>query len=261
MLFGFTILGARYNREQLGGTLLILIGVAVAIVPDFTGNTSQPTKNVWYSVLIFAMNPLPTSLAYTLKEKYFKSHKIDVFWLTTMVSWSQLAITWVFVPLLALKYFGGTPLSDIPSVFRDGAKCFIGDSSIPVYDGDKIIGYCGAHVPLYTMLFSVTGFITGICSLYIVSHGSAMLNLIGSAIQLPLTNLSYCIPAFMGKDTESFSPTDLAALIWVLAGFLLYSLFPNESEPAEGNNDENQDECEGKCEETHDEENHQPLIN
>jgi hypothetical protein len=47
---------------------------------------------------------------------------------------------------------------------------------------------------------------------------------------LPLSNLSYSLYFIMGKDTERFSPSDLAALVWVLAGFLLYSLFPNKSE-------------------------------
>lgn len=34
----------------------------------------------------------------------------------------------------------------------------------------------------------------------------------------------------MGNDTERFSSADLAALLWVLAGFLLYGLFPNKNE-------------------------------
>lgn len=67
---------------------------------------SSGNKNVWYSVVIFTASVVPMGLSSVLKEKFFKKNLVDVFLLTACVSWSQLALTWVFVPLLSLKDFG-----------------------------------------------------------------------------------------------------------------------------------------------------------
>ena len=52
-----------------------------------------------YSVVIFAAADIPTSLSFVFKEWSFKSAHLDVFFLTACVSWMQLAIVWLFLPL------------------------------------------------------------------------------------------------------------------------------------------------------------------
>jgi len=71
---------------------------------------------------------------------------LDIFYLTVWVSWIQLVISWVFVPVLSLPGFGGVSLDDIPSVFKNGFLCFTGDSSIPVTGGTQ--DYCSSKFRL-----------------------------------------------------------------------------------------------------------------
>jgi len=160
IIFSYFILAHRYNIWQILGTGGILVGVVLAIVPSFLSGSSQ--NIVWYSVIIFTSSNVPAAMSATVKEKYFKQAFIDIFWLTTLVSWLQLVLTWVFVPLLSLPDFGGTPLSEIPSILSDGAKCFFGNPTIPVYNNNHIIGNCSYSVPIYTMAYSLSGFFAGI---------------------------------------------------------------------------------------------------
>lgn len=133
----------------------MIAGASLAVIPSITDNTKY-----WYSVLIYTSNNVPAGLSYVAKEYYFKasvldkflfdeddSHNLfcqnlDIFYLTTFVSWIQLVISWVFVPILAIPGFGGVSLEDIPSIFKDGFLCFIGDSSIPVTGGTQ--NYCSS---------------------------------------------------------------------------------------------------------------------
>jgi len=110
----------------------------------------------------------------------------------------------------------------------NGAKCFIGDTSIPVYDDQNIVGYCDIYVPLWTMLYSITGFLQGIAALFIISNGSAVLYMIAQSIQLPLANLAFNLTFIMGADTEPFSFWNLGGLGLVVIGFFLYSFFGKE---------------------------------
>jgi len=110
----------------------------------------------------------------------------------------------------------------------DGAKCFIGDTTIPVYDNELIVGYCNLNVPLYTMLYSISGFLQGIAALFVIKQGSAVLYVIATAIQLPLANLAFNLDFIMGPDTEPFSWWNLGGLGLVVIGFFFYSLFGKE---------------------------------
>jgi CRT-like, chloroquine-resistance transporter-like len=146
------------------------------------------------------------------------------------ISWCQLFIVWVFVPLLSLHGFGGTPLHDIPMVFRDGFRCFIGDTTIPVYNGDEVTGYCSPFVPRVTMLYSTLGFLAAIFQLLILRYGSAVLMVIASAVILPLSNLAFSIEWVMGDQVEPFSYYDVGGLVLVLFGIILYRWFQIKSQ-------------------------------
>lgn len=49
--------------------------------------------------MIFAAADIPTSFSFVFKEWAFKKAHLDVFFLTACVSWMQLAIVWLFLPL------------------------------------------------------------------------------------------------------------------------------------------------------------------
>ena len=47
---------------------------------------------------------------------------------------------WYTRCLQQLPGFGGIKLDRIPEALTDGARCFVGDTSVPVFDGDTITG-------------------------------------------------------------------------------------------------------------------------
>ena len=207
------------------GASVIIAGAVLAIMPLFVGDQHEGdgTSVAWYSVVIFVGAQVPASLSGVCKQVLFdKDANMDIFYLTCLVSWTQLASTWLFVPILSLPSFGGIPLSDIPEVFRNGARCFIGDDSIPVEKHGKIIGHCSDFTPRVTMIFSVSGFLAGIFQLLILKEGGAVIMVICQAIALPLANMAFSVRAIMGSQVEDFSWYDVGGLLLVLAGFVTY---------------------------------------
>ena len=53
-----------------------------------------------------------------------------------------------------------------------------------------------------TGLASCTGFFAGIFQLLVVKHGSAALMVVGFAITVPLSDVAFAIPAFMGSEAK-----------------------------------------------------------
>ena len=49
---------------------------------------------------------------------------------------------------------------------------------------------------------AVAGFFAGIFQLLVVKHGSAALMVVGFAITVPLSDVAFAIPAFMGADAK-----------------------------------------------------------
>jgi len=106
---------------------------------------------------------------------------------------------------------------------------FFGDTSIPIYNQTMgIVGYCNYTAPLFTVTYSITGFLMGVCALYVISKGSAVLYVFATAFQLPLANLSFSVPFIMGNDTEPFSWWNVGGLVLVVVGFIVYGYFTAE---------------------------------
>lgn len=228
LVIAYFVLHQRFGSWQLFGAFTIVGGTVLAITPLFTNN-GKSHHAVWYSVIIYACSQIPASMSGVFKEVAFKAAVLDVFYLTAMVSWTQLFISWVFVPILSLESFGGIPLDEIPSVFQDGFRCFMGDESIPVHREGMIDGHCSSYVPRVTMMFSVSGFFSGIFQLLILKNGSASLMVLCQAIGIPIANMAFTIRAVMGSQVEPFSWYDIGGLAMVVLGFVIYRRATNPS--------------------------------
>jgi hypothetical protein len=149
------------------------------------------------------------------------------------VSWSQLVLTWIFVPLLSLQGFGGIPMSKIGFVFQNGFQCFIGNKSTPIFnDKMEVIGHCSPSVAITTMIFSTSGFIAGILFLNVTKRQTAVLTTIITAATVPLVNVAFSVRFIMGDETLPFSYMDIIGLVLVVVGFVLYSIFDEKKKTA-----------------------------
>eukprot|EP00656_Telonema_subtile_P007462 TRINITY_DN13500_c0_g1_i6.p1 TRINITY_DN13500_c0_g1~~TRINITY_DN13500_c0_g1_i6.p1 ORF type:complete len:386 (-),score=61.79 TRINITY_DN13500_c0_g1_i6:27-1184(-) len=230
MAFSAAFLRTRFSVRQVLGACLVVLGASLAIFPElFKGSCNC---KVGY-VIIYFLSDVPQSASQVYKDYAFKKGDLNVFYLTCVVSWFQLAMTWAYLPLQTLDALGGFDMSSIPEVFSDGFKCFLGNTDIPVYNSDHLVtGYCGSHVPAITMVFSIAGFTAGILQLIVMKKGSATLSVLTSAVALPLSDLAFNWPALMRLievDVTSFSWYNLGGVSLVVVGFLAYSL--RESAP------------------------------
>lgn len=255
MLFSMCLLGSSYRLLQILGAVLVVIGSSMAIVPDLFGGELPDLAGKAGYVIIFFCSDVPYALAAVYKDFAFKTAALDVFYLTATVSWAQLVISWCYLPLLSIPALGGQELSTIPASLVDGAKCFFGDTSVPVYNSDGLItGYCGLSTTLVTFCFSISGFLSGIMTLYIMKMGSATLYVLASALALPIANLSFSVAPLMaavGLESEPFSWYNAVGVVMVVIGFVAYALVEQSAASEEGvaplldGDDDSESSCHG----------------
>eukprot|EP00658_Telonema_sp_P-2_P023278 TRINITY_DN1931_c0_g1_i16.p1 TRINITY_DN1931_c0_g1~~TRINITY_DN1931_c0_g1_i16.p1 ORF type:complete len:387 (-),score=77.09 TRINITY_DN1931_c0_g1_i16:136-1296(-) len=226
MAFSAVFLRSRFSPIQILGAIAVVGGASLAIFPVLFGGSCHCAAGY---VAIFFLSDIPQSGSQVYKDYAFKSGiDLNVLYLTCVVSWFQLGITWMYLPLQSLPQLGGFDLASIPEVFSDGLSCLMGDSSIPVVDKDNMVtGECGLNVPLVTLIFSISGFMEGIFALLVMKQGSATLSVLTSAVRLPLSDLIFCWPAVMtlvSVHPSSFSWYNLGGLALVVAGFVGFGL-------------------------------------
>ena len=230
MIFAFVLVRARYTPLQMLGAFLVIGGAAAGALAHFEAK-SHRTANapsdgaVLFAVLLYTSSFIPNALSNVLKQRYIQDEGIHIFQLATFVSWLQLPLSWIYVPILSLRSFGGVALSQIPAVLSDGARCFFADKSIAIHNAaGHVIGHCSIDVPIVTLLFSTSGFAAGILSLFLVKKASATVMVVAQACALPLANLLFSVHFIMRSQTEPFSYVDIIGLLLVILGFLLFSI-------------------------------------
>lgn len=226
MIFSFFIFGARFSAKQMTGAGLVVLGACMAVLPEiFAG--AEAARHVGYAIVFFSAD-IPQALSAVYKDFAFKSGELDVFYLTAVVSWVQLFVSWVYLPLLSLPALGALDLSSIPQVVSGGAACFLGDSSTPVYDAAGMVtGYCSRSTTLITFTYSLSGFAAGICQLYIMKLGSATLYVLSVALAVPISNFCFDIPFLMeavGLTAAAFSWWNAVGVAMVVSGFTMYAI-------------------------------------
>jgi drug/metabolite transporter (DMT)-like permease len=124
MIMSALTLRIKYTFVQYSGAALIVVGALFAGVTS-AGSQSGQTTIIGLVVLIASL--VPGSYSNVYKESNLKSEAMDVYYLTTYVSWWQVLIGFAFCPLLSMPGLGGLPLTEIPNNVRDGWRCFLGE--------------------------------------------------------------------------------------------------------------------------------------
>ena len=103
-----------------------------------------------------------------------------------------------------------------------GWSCFLGR------EVDGYLCHVAPHPWVVFLLYVVVNFAYNVLLLLITKEGSALLLVIASALSLPITNLVFTLPLFMGKEAEQWSWWTVSGLLVVVVGFLLYSLVTDD---------------------------------
>eukprot|EP00615_Pteridomonas_danica_P008497 CAMPEP_0114363230 /NCGR_PEP_ID=MMETSP0101-20121206/26395_1 /TAXON_ID=38822 ORGANISM="Pteridomonas danica, Strain PT" /NCGR_SAMPLE_ID=MMETSP0101 /ASSEMBLY_ACC=CAM_ASM_000211 /LENGTH=378 /DNA_ID=CAMNT_0001509737 /DNA_START=312 /DNA_END=1445 /DNA_ORIENTATION=+ len=224
IVMSYFFLGETVNKSQGLGSTAIVLGTAVSVLPAIL-NPNLHSATTVTGVLIYLCGIIPTSASNVYKEAAFRTGNdlhVDIYLLSALVAVFQVIFGFMFIPILALPGFGGIPLAEIPNQLRYGFYCFLGQNSLP---GDHC-GYTNHWFQGSTaamLIYCVINFGYNVLSLLVTKYGSATLMVVSAALALPITNLAFSWKFLMGDYVESFSDADVAALVIVVFGFLVYS--------------------------------------
>jgi hypothetical protein len=223
MVAAFFYLRARFPLGKIGGAVVIMGGVGIALIPLFLKKGVSTVTFRWYSTLIYFSNNIPQALSNVTKEKAFSSVPMDVYYMGSWVSWFQLIVSLLLMPVTVLPGFGGIPFEQMPQQFVDGFKCFLGFT-----DMSNTAGHCHLNF-VYTTAYILINFAYNILILLVTKHAGATVFTLAFAIRLPITQMLYTWKVVMGSNHEPFYWEDIVALIVVLIGFGIYSSISSPS--------------------------------
>ena len=226
MVSAYAFIHTKFQGFQIWGSCLIILGAIVASSDYFfvsggdDDQSAQTTRGHPVAIMIFIMSILPSAFSNVYKEKCMKEDDMNEVHTTTFVSFWQILVGFAFLPILALPSLGGVPPNQMWSQLGAGWVCFWEGENLNDPDDDS----CEASFVVF-IVYIVINFIYNFMLLIITKRGSAVLLVISQALSLPVTNITFSIPAVMGKDAEALSINDLMGLVLVCIGFLIYSGF------------------------------------
>lgn len=217
MVLSYIFIGSVFGKFQIWGSCLILIGAVVAssnFLERSQGNVNVSSA----STLLYVLSVIPGSMSNVYKDVKMKSEDLDEIHTSTMVSYYQVLIGFLFLPLMSLPLLGGLSAGDMALQITDGYQCMLGNNPVPDMD-------C-SNAAFYLFLYITVNFVYNLLVLVMTKRGSAVLLVMAGALSLPVTNIAFSIPAIMGPlDVEPLTIGDLVGLVLVALGFLTYSGF------------------------------------
>jgi drug/metabolite transporter (DMT)-like permease len=229
MIAGWIFLEHTPTLRQVLGAVVIFCGAGVVLLPhimqistpngtESSQHTSESTRNAHLMTLmasvVYASSNIPMSASYTYKEHGFKNLKVHVIYLTQWVSIYQLVWGFLLLPLQQIPGLGsenGLTLDQSVQSLQSGWRCFTHEN--PGCAERNAMGLLTGYI--------LTNFAFNLMGLYLVKHGSSVLNAISYAIILPLTVISFTLP-ILGAYQEEFNWDTIAGLVVVLLGFFIW---------------------------------------
>lgn len=113
MLFSLFFLGSSFEQYQIWGSVLILLGTVLASSDYFFGSENEADDapdvgNVILtaSIVLYFISVIPSGFSNVYKERKMKEMDMNEVHISTVVSFWQLWIGFVFLPLLSLPQLG-----------------------------------------------------------------------------------------------------------------------------------------------------------
>lgn len=221
------VIGTRYHLVHYVGSLVIILGVFVVMIPNFFGKDGEGTGSIGYG-FIFMTNVIPTALSGIYKEISLKSINMDIYYLNAWVAFFQFFIGLPFLPLAMLWL--KIPIKDSWSNLVEGFQCgFMGSSgsrlaSVLAETGATVDPCIQARTVL--LIYFALVIIFNIYFLQVMKLGSTVIMYGGSTISVPLASLLFSVRKLVGKSYHRFHLTDFVGLAVLVAGLVVYRLKP-----------------------------------
>ncbi|KAK8642699.1 hypothetical protein V6N13_012036 [Hibiscus sabdariffa] len=186
LVFSAVLLGRRYSFNQIGGCLLVAVGVIVAVTSGSdTGQMLSGIELMWPGVMI-------ASAAFQAGASIIKA---------------------LFVLLLMplLSNLKGIPFLELPSYLKSGAACFL-----------KLGGCEGA--PLLPLLYIATNMAFNISVLNLLKVSSAIVASLTVTLSVPISIYILSLPLPYLPDGASLSPFFLLGSLILMSGLVIYNI-------------------------------------
>jgi len=223
MIGSFIFLKERYSLMQIGGSLLIVGGVTLSLLPSMTGaKGSDAQQNIPFYNMFFLCQAIPFAASNLYKDIAFKAVDMDVWYLQFWdVAYQSMIGTLLFPANTVLPPPATIYWSDIPTSMKNGAICLSGTNVIkPPHCGLDPTHPCDAcyHAWLILGIYMTINVIYNVFILLVIKHGSATILSIAQTIRLPLTSIAFSQKWIMGNQTENFSVFSMYGLFIILTG-------------------------------------------
>jgi hypothetical protein len=221
-------LNVRYRWGHYLGALVIISGIVVALLHAFLSSNGA-SDNTVFGIIVFFLSATPTAFSGVYKEIAFKGADLDIYYVNAWVCVFQFLVGLLFLPITAIPGFGGLTFPEIPDNLENGALClFTGHNSITT--GKNVDDCEWAWVMTLGYIIANIGY--NIVILLMLKYGSAALLYVASAVILPLANIAFTLHFIMGDRATTLSPYDIAGLVVILIGLLIYRSTSEQAPPA-----------------------------
>lgn len=238
MIGSFIFLKERYSLVQIGGSLLIVGGVTLSLLPSLT-NSGDSGQNIPFFNMFFLCQAIPFAASNLYKDIAFKSVDMDVWYLQFWDVFYQSVIgTFLFPVNTILPHPARIEWKDIPSAMRNGGICLSGTDVVKLpncsaTDASDLCDDC-YHAWLILIIYMSINVIYNVFILLVIKHGSATVLSIAQTIRLPLTSIAFSQKWIMGNQVEPFSNFSLYGLVIILGGLSAFRVGSLMKRPADG---------------------------
>ncbi|KAK9023449.1 hypothetical protein V6N11_003669 [Hibiscus sabdariffa] len=225
LVFSAVLLGRRYSFNQIGGCLLVAVGVIVAVTSGSdTGQMLSGIELMWPGVMIASaafqagasiikLVLFISSLTRKLSNTLMQAKSLDIFVVNSFGSGFQALFVLLLMPLLSnLK---GIPFLELPSYLKSGAACFL-------KLGGETSGCEGA--PLLPLLYIATNMAFNISVLNLLKVSSAIVASLTVTLSVPISIYILSLPLPYLPDGASLSPFFLLGSLILMSGLVIYNI-------------------------------------
>ena len=244
VISALAFVGVRYDRFQILGAAVVLLGIGVVLSPQLGSTDSEASSGtvLWSLVTVAACVPMCLSSVY--KEKALGEQDVGVIFLN---GWVAVFQTVMSLPLaIPSAWATHLPLSELPDNVVDGFSCVRGIGSVGVvqpepglsYDDDDLFasnpsGYdllnpnvdtrrpddC-ATAPAYVTLYIIFNLLYNVATILMLKQGGSNVLYLASTVLVPISNVMFALPCM--PQHQPVHTTDVYGLVVIMLGLTLY---------------------------------------
>jgi hypothetical protein len=169
--------GKKFSLVQIIGCFLILVGAIISSSVYLNGSSMEQNIAGFY-VLLYIISLIPSSISNIYKEQKMKRENLNEIHTSTIVTFWQMIIGFLYLPLTSIIYFHKISYTEMYQQISEGYSCFQGEKNI--YTDFENCENAGNILIAYT----VVNFCYNVLLLSITKRGSAVLLVVSQVIHI-----------------------------------------------------------------------------